>query len=215
MPASGRPRFEDFFTAVCRSSDGGLVVGGENNRGGWLLGTDAEGRTEWELDLEYPRDVVGDVVRTADGGAVATGRLYERDGPDQHTVTDSRSPSDLYLFRVDSGGSIRWLHPYNGGRNEAGAAVTRLHNGGILAVGGSFTHRDDDLFVARTDAAGDQAWTERFYFASDGGGSADEPWPIPLYGRDVAAVAPGKYVVAAGYLFLKVVATRSTPTATP
>lgn len=130
-------------------------------------------------------------------------------------MTDSRNPSDLYLLRIDAEGDVRWSKAYNGGRNEAGRGVIQTHDGGFLAAGGSFTHRDEDLFVAKTGPAGEPEWSERFHFASDGGGSASERWPIPLHGRDVEAVAPGEYVVAADYMFLKVVARGSTSTATP
>lgn len=211
MPASGEPQYQDVFTSVCPGVDGGLVFGGENNRGGWIVHTDEAGAIRWQLDPEYPHDVVGDVARAA-AGYVATGRLYERDDND-HAVTDTRNPSDLYLMRIDESGRRQWSKAYDGGRNEAGGRVLQTADGGFVAAGGSFTHRNEDVFLVKTTAAGDLQWSERFEFSSTGGGSADEPWEIPSYGHDLVEVADGEYAVAAGRVFLKVVSTEPTPTA--
>lgn len=208
-PASGHPRYRDFFTSVCESNADGLVVAGENNRGGWVLGLDAEGRADWTLDLEFPRDVVGDVVPTGDG-YIATGRLYG--DSDQYYRGDV---SDLYLLRIDNGGTARWLKAYGGERIEDGSAVVRTSDGGFLATGGSFARQTDDLFLTRTAPGGTPATTESISMSTDGGGSAEKPWEIPLYGYDVEAVAPDEYVVAAGYVFLKVVVETPTSTLTP
>lgn len=205
MPASGTPAYKDMFTAVCRGDDGGVVLGGENTRGGWVIHVNDQGTIRWELDLEYPQDIVRDVSRAANGGYVATGRLYDR-SDNEHTVTDTRNPSDLYLMRIGPRGSTQWVNAYDGGRNEIGERVIRTSDGGFAVAGGSITQRYQDLFLVKTNGAGELKWSERFEFSSTGGGSAEEPWEIPTYGNDILEITDGEYVVAAGGLFLKVLA---------
>lgn len=206
MPASGEPKYQDLFTSVCRGTDGGLVFGGENNRGGWIVHTDEKGMIRWNRDLTYPRDIVGDVSLAADGGYVATGRLYEREG-NEHTVTDTRNPSDLYLLRLNRAGQRQWTRAYDGGRNEAGDRVIQTADGGFIVAGGSFAQRKQDLFLVKTNPAGILEWSDRFEFSSTGGGSAEEPWPVPSHGHDIVEIDDGEYAIAAENLFLKVVAT--------
>lgn len=199
----GNPSYKDRFTSVVEASDGDLLLGGAGNQGGRVVRTDASGTPRWEIHLEYPRATVGDVVETADGDVLVTGRLYEQDGENQHTSTDTRNPSDLFFTLLDAAGSERWTRAYNGGYNEAGRALVPTDDGGFAAVGTSHRKSDTQLFAVKTDGDGEERWSSRY---------PDEE-PRADRGRDLVQTDDGGYAIAARDRFLKLEG-GFTPTAT-
>ena len=114
------------------------------------------------------------LARTSDGGLALVG----------YTDGVGAGDRDLLLIRTDGCGVRKWTRSFGGAMVDQGQAVVETADGGLLALGqtASFTG-GVDVYLVRTDAAGDAVWT-----ATLGGAQADE-------GYALADAGDGSYVV--------------------
>jgi len=96
--------------------------------------------------------------------------------------------SDVYLIKTDAGGDMIWSKTYGGGHADKGYAVAQTKDGGYIVVG--FTYSlgagGNDVYLIKTDSAGDMRWARTY-----GGIPADG-------GYAVAQTDDGGYIVG-GY----------------
>src|ERR1041385_5308886 len=80
---------------------------------------------------------------------------------------------DAYLLKVDSSGNVIWSKTYGGSNDEVCYYAGLVNSGGYVLTGGtkSFGAGENDLFVIRTDAAGNMIWS-----AITGGAYNDYGW---------------------------------------
>ncbi len=192
--ASGDVVWEKFFggvgrdvgTAVEQTADGGYVVTGTYDTGGfplyddlWLLRTDALGDLIWESrwDFEENSDRGYSLVITSDGGYVCGGHSYATGGSDLVST----------LVKFDGSGLLVWAREYGAGGDERGATARETADGGFIFTGytTSFGAGGADVYLIKTDAAGILEWETAY-----GGGGDD-------YGTDVVEFDDG---ITAGYL---------------
>jgi len=115
------------------------------------------------------------IQMTSDGGYIMTGS----------TMSFGAGNSDVYLIRADSMGNIIWTRTYGGAGVDLGHAVQQTTDGGYIVAGRtlSFGAGFDDVYLIKTDAAGDTLWTKAY-----GGGGFDGA-------RDVRQTTDGGYIV--------------------
>ncbi len=150
---------------VVQTSDSGYVVTGEIQVSGpwtelWLLKTDSSGIEQWSRALGEGGIEKGYSVRqTTDGGYVAVGETGSRG------VTGA---GDVWIVKTDADGDTLWTRNYGGPGYDVGKEVRQMPDGGYVVVGSyaSPATGQSDVWLLRTDAAGDTLWTKRF----DGGG---------------------------------------------
>jgi hypothetical protein len=80
---------------------------------------------------------------------------------------------DAYLIKVDSSGNVIWSNTYGGSNDEVCYYVGLTNTGGYVLTGGtkSFGAGENDLFIIRTNAAGNMLWS-----AIAGGAYNDYGW---------------------------------------
>ncbi len=175
----------DGGVSVRQTSDGGYVITGwtcSYGAGGsdlFLLKTDAAGVFEWTSTFGGPFDDAGYSVRqTTDGGYVVTG----------YTSSPSGGYADVYLVKTGPSGVAEWEKTYGGSQDEVGYSVLQVTGGGYLVAGstGSFGMGGEDVYLVRTDTAGDTLWTRTF------GGYGDD------VGSSLAETPDGGFVIAGG-----------------
>jgi len=192
LPTSARAG-DDFWTktyggsqsdlgwSVQQTADGGYSIGGwtstPDGKGKmYLLKTDSEGALQW--NRTYPRLGTGagySAQQTTDNGYVIVG-----------TVGVGDTDSDVYLVRTDSDGYLLWNKTYGGSQWDAGLSVQLTADGGYILVGltNSFSE-DSEIYLVKTDAAGNLQWNKTFQ------GS--------IYGsRTVQQTSDGGYVITGG-----------------
>lgn len=153
--------------AVCRASDGGFAVLGENYDDGSglrrsiVLKTDSLGIVQWQRELAYPAMSNGfvDIVATPGGGFALLGSAVTLGPvPDWH----------LRLLQLDAAGNEVWSQilgdPDSG--KEIPVGLVALPNGDLAVaaerrdapsvLGGS------DFLLARTDANGNLLWQTEY-----------------------------------------------------
>jgi hypothetical protein len=196
--------------ALCRTSDGGFLVGGQTGTLAWLVRYTANGETIWTRVYDAAgTQGIGAVTTTGDGGFAASGENGSR----------------LWLLKTDAAGDTIWTKTFN--QVNAGGIVPRTgvaatSDGGFIASGGAWLVKTDSLGnetwsrnipeitcvrvveapngdfltcgspapgVSRTDAAGDVLWTttgidaQDVVPASDGGA-----WVAGSFGGSFASL---------------------------
>lgn len=127
----------------------------------WLLKVNAEGDTVWTRtyggeDYEY-----GACLQvTKDGGFVIVG-----------STGSFGAGGDIWLLKTDQYGDTLWSKLYGGDSSEGACYVSEIEDSGYLIIGGtsSFGAGIYDIWVIRTNAAGDTVWTRTH-------GGEEEDW---------------------------------------
>lgn len=167
---------------VRATADGGLIVAGFTRSFGagasdlYLLRTDGEGRILWWGAYGGDGEDSGySVAPTADGGFVATG----------FSTSFGDGDRDLFLVKVDDAGSEHWRRTFGGAATDIGRSVIETADGGLVICGSSESSGagEDDVYLVKTDAAGNHLWTQTY------GGEASDT------GRSVIEAANGDLVV--------------------
>ena len=159
--------YEDRGYSVRQTADGGYVIAGVTGSYGvgaydiWLIKTDGSGHVSWSRTFGgIAWDWGYSVEQTGDGGYVLAG------------YTESFGPGDsaLWLIRTDSAGDTLWTRTVGGESSDWGQCVRVCSDEGYLVAGStySFGAGSRDVWLVRTDSAGDTLWTRTF-----GGGASD------------------------------------------
>jgi hypothetical protein len=154
--------------SVKQTWDGGYIIAGTTSSFGagatdvYLLKVDSLGNVQWQktfggnnIDRGYSLDI------TSDSGFVICG----------YTNSFGFGGYDIYLIRTDQNGDTLWTKTYGGTDWDFGFSVQQTLDGGFILAGGTYSYGngDEDVFVVKTNAAGDTLWTKAY-----GGNSQDE-----------------------------------------
>jgi hypothetical protein len=167
--------------SVQQTSDGGYIIAG-----GGLTKTDSLGNQIWHqsLGLSYIvanyYDVCYCVQQTSDGGFIIAGR----------TISYGAGEYDVFLIKTDDIGNQIWFQTYGGIHNDEGYSVQQTFDGGYIITGytGSYGAGNNDVYLIKTDALGNQQWFRTF------GGSGND------CGNSVQQTSDGGYIVV-GYTY--------------
>lgn len=163
--------FERFYPntgrgySVQQTTDGGYIITGGREKV-LVMKTDSLGDTLWVReygeDFGYPCGY--SVQQTSDNCYIITG--------EQEIPPDNR---DVYLIKVAENGDSLWAKRYGGNYGEYGRSVLETSDDGFIIVGntGSFGSGQADVYIIKTDSAGDTLWTR-----TKGGGGSDGGFSI-------------------------------------
>ena len=157
--------------SVVETADNGFAVAGYTRSFGagsadaYLIKTDAAGTVVWSQTYGGLSTDVGEEVRqTADGGYVVVGA----------TASFGSGSLDVYLIKTDASGVIVWSRTYGGAAWDYGYSVQELVDGYIIAgETESYGAGDKDVYLIRTDTAGNVVWEKTF-----GGTLKESGWSV-------------------------------------
>ncbi len=114
------------------------------------------------------------LVQTCDSGFIIAGSTW----------SFGAGNSDAYLVRTDNAGNALWQRTYGGALEEQAFDVVELADHGFILAGStrSFGAGLRDVYMIRTDSAGDTVWTRAF------GGTSND------YARSLAQNAAGEFL---------------------
>ena len=162
----GGSGFEVGFS-VSNTSDGGYIVAGCTASFGaghydvYLIKTTCNGSEEWGKTFGGRNEERGHFVhQTRDGGYVVAG----------FTESFGAGGEDAYLVKTDASGSELWAKTFGGVADERAYCVRETSHGNyiIAASTESFGAGSYDAYLIKTNADGDEEWSETF------GGSQDD-----------------------------------------
>lgn len=121
-------------------------------------------------------DEVYSAQPTWDSGYVITG----------YTESSGAGSTDVYLIKTDSLGDTLWTQTYGGVLDDVGRCIQCIQDSGYIIVGHtrSFGAGGWDIYLIRTNSAGDTLWTKTY-----GGNSAD-------FGYCIANTIDGGFIIS-------------------
>ena len=144
--------------SIQQTSDGGYIIVGEKSFQNykysyvWLIKTDSFGVLEYERTFGNKGDLNGgySIQKTSDGGYIIGG------------CTTSGNINDKYdslLIKIDSNGMIEWENSFGGIGWDYCLSVQQTNDGGYILCGSTDSYgADNDIWVVKTDSAGNKLW---------------------------------------------------------
>jgi Tol biopolymer transport system component len=187
------------------SGDGGYLFVGSthythNNRDDedlYLLKTNAAGGPQWEKTLGGDRFDRGvSILSAAGGGFLVLGETRSFGAGDR----------DMYLLMIDDQGQQLWARTFGGPKEEQAFAIQPTSDGGYVlsAQTASFGAGGTDVYLVKTDAQGNEEWSQTYGSELDEEGCCAAELPeggflvvgVRLHqGGDYLAMDPDLYLV--------------------
>ncbi len=152
----------DVFRDIKQTTDGGyIMVGAWNGTSHWLVKVDANGDEEWNAtalynSTYYPR--CWTVEQTSNGGFITAG-CHEKG-----TWGYNRC-----IWKVDENGITEWLKVYDDPLNGYHLCIQETNDGGYIVSGEEdLTISDWDVFLMKTDSAGNVKWQKTYRYGEYG-----------------------------------------------
>ncbi|KPL17296.1 MAG: hypothetical protein AMS23_05555 [Bacteroides sp. SM1_62] len=151
----------DWGQDVLQTEDGGylLVIRcysfGHGYYDAWIIKTDPQGDTLWtKFWGEEPHEWLSSVQHTDDGGYIFAG----------HTYSFGAKSQDVWLVKSDSTGEILWMKTYGGELDDNASFVQQTSDGGFIIIGRTYSYSEggSDIWLVKTNSAGDTLWTRAF-----------------------------------------------------
>ncbi len=147
-----------YFAAGYTESDSVFVENKKSTKGAgdmFLMKTDAAGDTSWTKRYGGSGfDIAYSAQQTTDGGYILGG------------ITESFGAEgiDIFLVKTDSNGDTLWTKTYGGEKQDVARSVSQTNDGGYIITGktNSFGNGKMDVYLIKTNSAGDTLWTKTF-----------------------------------------------------
>lgn len=164
----------DYGNSIKQTADSGYIIAGSTASFDsiwsdvYLIKTDVNGDTLWTRTYgeDFYSESCYSVWQTFDGGYVFI-----------TNKRDSLDGRDIWLIKTDVNGDTLWTKTYGRAAFDDGYSVRQTTDGGYIIAGRSnlTTSSFYDVYLVRTDYAGDTLWTKTYGgLADDGSYSVDE-----------------------------------------
>lgn len=165
-----------YISYIMQTSDLGYLIAGDTNKYDtgssklWLTKTDTQGNEQWKKDFRGDRPIMQSfggnnitgrineahrsVMETQDGGFLVMGNT----GPCQDCSKGSEQPMDIWLMKIDSGGSEEWNRTLGKTNGSAFSFQVTSDSGFVLAG----TSNSNITWLMKSDQSGNELWNRTF-----------------------------------------------------
>lgn len=182
--------FDEFGAGLQATNDGGCILTGTtySNNGDFsgnhgyadvvLIKLNSAGNFEWKKLYGGTEDDYGSwVVPTSDGGYVVTGFSYSTNG----NVTANYGFADVWVFKVNSTGTLVWQKTYGGPDEDNGNCILATSDGGFMVSAAIYSdgndiivsHGNRDLWLFKINGTGVLQWQKAI-----GGSGSDNGYQL-------------------------------------
>ncbi|HDY88954.1 MAG TPA: T9SS type A sorting domain-containing protein [bacterium] len=155
----------DAMWGMDATNDGGFIIAGAFRsfgpgfNAGFLCKIDSLGNIEWFKTYGGNNDEALGSVISIDGGYIATGR----------TNSSGSGDYDAWIVKTDSIGNVLWAKTYGGAAFDLFEKIIADTDGNLIALGQteSFGAGLSDIFLVKTDSAGNLLWAMTYGGADD------------------------------------------------
>jgi hypothetical protein len=155
-------RYDAPVTSICTSLEDagdGCVIGAgslldiNGMARPFIFRLDELGNVLWQKIASVWYGNVFSVLKTADGGYVAVGKMYA--GPGE---------PDFWILKLDASGNALWQKTCGGRRWEAGVSIVQTQDGGYACAGNtvSFGSGEEDGWLLKLDGNGEIEWQKAY-----------------------------------------------------
>ncbi len=133
--------------------------------------------------VSFSTDVLNSIQKTADNGYIMAGS----------TTGSGNGKKDAYIIKTDIHGAYQWAKTYGGAEDDEFGKIKRTPDGGYVALGNTRSFHNDSLeiFIVKTDAAGNVQWSQSIGYNTTSGEQ----------GMDIITTSDGGYAFAGIYDF--------------
>jgi hypothetical protein len=175
---------EENATSLVQLATGDYMIGGRtkyNSHGLfdlYVLKTNSNGDTLWTKKIGGAQnEEISAMKKTTDGNIIISG----------YTASYTHGSKDCYLLKINPNGDTLWTKHYGGNLEDASAAVRQTSDGGYIIAGYSmsFGVSNQNMYVIKTNSAGDTLWTKTY----------GQPGRFSVAG-DIVQTSDGGYAIA-------------------
>lgn len=154
-------------SSISQTSDGGYIIATltftlETSFDVWLIKIDANGKEQWRKLFKGEHwDWIGSIQQTMDSGYILAG----------FTESHEWGNRDAWLVKTDAQGNEQWSKRFGGADTDNAASVQQTEDGGYVIAGAtkSFGSGNQDTWLIKTDANGNQQWRKMYGGTGDDG----------------------------------------------
>ena len=153
----------EYGFSACQTVDGDFIATGYTTSSGaglddvYVIKTNASGDTLWTRTIGGTGvDIGKSVIEMDDGSFVICG----------YTESSGSGESDVYLVKLSSDGNLLWTKTFGGGKVDMGNKVSKTKEGGLIIAGSNgSTSSNQDFYLIKTDAEGNEDWQKTYGFS--------------------------------------------------
>lgn len=144
--------------SVAQTIDGGYIIVGRTDSFGkgkddiYIVKANQQGQEQWTKTYGGVKFDMGfSVQEISDGGYIIVGS----------TSSFGKGYYDVYLIKTDNSGNEIWSKTFGGKEDDWGFSVKETKDGGYIIAGctSSFGAGKDDIYLIKTDAEGNEEWS--------------------------------------------------------
>jgi hypothetical protein len=147
----------DDASSIKQTKNRGFIIAGSGNHGNliFIYRTDSIGNTIWAKKFDgLSNERASSVEETADGGYIISG----------YTSSFGAGSDDVYLIKTDSIGNLLFSKTFGGAGSDIPNSALQTADGGFIVLGrtNSFASGTIDVYLVKTDSAGNLMWSKTF-----------------------------------------------------
>ena len=183
--------------AISPTKDGGFLVSGTSfseasGQDIFLMQLDSKFQEIWSKTIGGPLDEYGTAWPLEDGSYIIGGNIVDPKDfiadPSTAGYGGFEGRSNVYFTRVDGEGNEIWARTFGGENNVVAMSALMTQDGGfiILATDMHYPELDDDIYLLKIDANGNEAWSRTWEAGN-------------LTGNKIIETSDGNYLIVGAY----------------